>query len=172
MAHTGLLYFANVPENGDLDQVDMSNMIPYDENLTQGFNPNAKWDWWEVGGRFSELLRDSEGICYNMLMASEVSFDLDEDLAESASIVWDWVVEDNPPQDADQRTRPRMSRDWMLKAYGSKEAYVELIATPIAIFNDILAPDGTWISNVNLEDIKSFVKTHPDHLVVAVDYHF
>ena len=88
------------------------------------------------------------------------------------SIVWDWVVEDNPPQDADQRIRPRMSRDWMLQAYGSKEAYVEFIATPIAVFNDILAPDGTWISNVNLEDIKSFIKAHPDHLVVAVDYHF
>lgn len=37
-------------------------------------NPKAKWDWWEVGGRFSDKLINKEGITGDSFLKKEIDF--------------------------------------------------------------------------------------------------
>lgn len=37
-------------------------------------NPNAKWDWWVIGGRFSNRLRDSDGKQCDTVLKSKLDF--------------------------------------------------------------------------------------------------
>lgn len=44
-------------------------------NIWSTYNPNSKWDWYEVGGRWSECLVTKEGNKTNEDLVSEIDFD-------------------------------------------------------------------------------------------------
>ena len=48
-------------KGGDDDDYDMPCMIDADGNLLSTYNPKAKWDWYEIGGRWSGGLTTING---------------------------------------------------------------------------------------------------------------
>lgn len=90
-------------------------------------NPNAKWDWFEVGGRWKNWAEDTIG--GTVVRVGDITFDPDFE-REKASAWWDQMqVED--PLYFKLATRGR-----------TKEQYVESQAH--LSFRACITPDGTW----------------------------
>ena len=55
-------------------------------------NPNSKWDWYQIGGRFSDFLKTKEGYC-NQALKKDILFDEMRDIAiEKASIEYNKIL--------------------------------------------------------------------------------
>jgi hypothetical protein len=53
-------------------------------------NPNKKWDWWEVGGRWSNKLQDVDGYKLNQLQMVDLALeDIRADAVEKADFLYD-----------------------------------------------------------------------------------
>lgn len=115
-----------------------------DENILSTYNPDSKWDWYEVGGRWSGFLvlkdRDAEGdiIETNSALFSEIDWDY---MKEHSRYPY-CIVDD----DGDWHERGEMG--WFGVSFNEKEAY-------------------TWE-----EEVLEYLKTVPDDcLVTVVDFH-
>ena len=51
------------------------DMIDKDGNLLSTYNPNSKWDWYEVGGRWDGVLINKEGKNTNIDYANQIDWD-------------------------------------------------------------------------------------------------
>lgn len=61
---------------------------------TRRTNPNKKWDWWQVGGRWSGFLRLKDGSQANSAKKSEIDWEAMRNLAgEEAGELWDEIRE-------------------------------------------------------------------------------
>lgn len=61
----------------------------FDEEESYWENPNAKWDWWVTGGRWSGFLTDKTGMERDSLNFSLIDFDLmKKQKLESAKKAW------------------------------------------------------------------------------------
>lgn len=59
-------------------------------------NPNAKWDWWEVGGRYSDYLINKRGAEGNSFQVKDIDFDaMAKRNAESAAESWESAQKEN-----------------------------------------------------------------------------
>ena len=81
MSHFVVLCVTQTDEPGELEQM----LAPYDEELeveqftedgeTYWRNPNAKWDWWTVGGRWSDRLLLNDGRKADSARIGDVALD-------------------------------------------------------------------------------------------------
>lgn len=46
-------------------------------NLLSTYNPNSKWDWYSIGGRWSNFLKLKNGLCADSALLSDVDFFFD-----------------------------------------------------------------------------------------------
>lgn len=51
------------------------DMIDEDGNLLSTYNPNSKWDWYEIGGRWNGELINKEGKNTNIDYANQINWD-------------------------------------------------------------------------------------------------
>lgn len=88
-------------------------------------NPNAKWDWWRIGGRYSGWFKTKTGQSVNYGQIGELDFSPDQKAYQSAIRFWEVNVEGAPLQPGEDEEdffnffRP----EYYLKQYGTKEAY-------------------------------------------------
>ena len=63
--------------------------IVLDDGLYSTYNPNSKWDWYEIGGRFSKRLElTEEGRIYTASKCEkEYNIDIDVDLREDSDFM-------------------------------------------------------------------------------------
>lgn len=84
----------------DLDDLDYEDLHKYgyvlvddQDNIikvVQRTNPNAQWDWWSVGGRWSNWLKGTDGLPFSSGPKSSIAFDLIRSNAEEeAGKGWD-----------------------------------------------------------------------------------
>lgn len=68
-------------------------------NLLSTYNPNSKWDWWVIGGRWRNLLRLKNGDNVDFAFVEEIDFDgiLEEDRQKRANS-WAEAHKDGVPQ--------------------------------------------------------------------------
>ena len=128
-------------------------------------NPNAKWDWYEIGGRWSNLLRlkpvrngnhskqssnkDApavEGRC-NQARLSDVDLSIDQAAYERAARFWEVVVEGDAlceHENADD-FKASYRKEYYIDQFGDKHTY----AMDSASFSTwaLVTPDGKWIEN-------------------------
>ena len=104
-------------------------------------NPDGKWDWWTIGGRWNQLLRikdSSEKV--DSARVADIDFTPNKKFYDDALIEWDSVVEgktiDGLPPD------PFVNKDDLVKTYKTREIY----ATVWACFETyaVITPDGEW----------------------------
>lgn len=196
-------------ENVDFlyDHVDESNLDKYLEiakeldfnttehdtegNLYYLGNNNAKWDWYQIGGRWSNVLRKLDGTRCDTCEIKDLDLSLDTELYNEAKRFWEVVVDKQPLTDVE---RPNdffamFKPEYYIEMYGNKDNYAKDCAS-FSTFAMLL--DGEWheqgkmgwfaISDTTKESLEKFTdfmdktlrdlkKTHPNAKVTLVDCH-
>lgn len=163
-----------------------------DEDASFGYysNPNAKWDWYQEGGRWNNSIKTKSGVFCNSCKISEIDFTPDERDLEINRRFWEIVIDKEPLKEGEERPFCFYSEDYLKELYGNKETY----ALRKSIFStySILTPDGEWLepgemgwfgissSTINDEKewydsyhsvIEKFAEENPDYMVTLVDCH-
>ena len=64
-------------------------MTDEEGNIYSTYNPNSKWDWWEVGGRWSNMLTSKDGEAVDSIRVGDlsISFGCKEDKFSTYAVV-------------------------------------------------------------------------------------
>jgi len=130
-------------------------------------NPNAKWDWYQIGGRWSGLLKLKPGVTsgqrgerswtnekkiipeykVDSVKVKDIDFSIDKEEYEKSLRFWELKVEGDTPRD--EKEEEIVENDWHKKEYyteryDNKEEYAKLISE----FGTyaVITPDGVWHS--------------------------
>lgn len=156
----------------------------YNENgdILSTYNPNSKWDWWCVGGRWSGLLRvkDENGNITDDDEGKIKDIDFSPSTEESASHErwWDVVIGGAPLEEGEDKFSFLLwekTKEEIIETYGTKENYV----TEKCKFRTyaLLTPEGEWFEPGKMgwwamttetpESIKDYNKFFDDFLAKA-----
>ena len=129
-------------------------------------NPNAKWDWYQVGGRFHGILKLKENIENeiddpgepSLLMTDykkrknfcssakvkDIDFTPDKEEYENAKRYWKVVIDGEPlkPEEKESDFTLFYKKEYMIDKYKNKENYATICSLPITYA--VLTPDGVW----------------------------
>ena len=143
------------------------DMIDEQKNLYTTYNPNSKWDWWVVGGRWSGLVKLKNGRRTDEAWIRNCDFSHNQDLYDEA--IRDWENGNVKGINLD------------------KEKYAEYVSAFSTYA--VVTPDGKWhapgevswfgMSSESQDDHqewvlnykKNFIDPYPDCYFVAVDCH-
>lgn len=126
-------------------------------------NPNATWDWYQIGGRFSDMLKllpdrvgnhgerswTNEGLPYaedrcDQAQVKDVDFSIDQLAYDEAIRFWEVCVEGAPLKDGEDSKKYHTfyRKEYFIEQYGTKEKY----ATDLATFGTwaMVTPEGEW----------------------------
>lgn len=116
------------------------DMIDEEGNLYSTRNPDAKWDWYDIGGRWGDYLK-VRGKRKNTAKVKEIDFSPDQDVYKAALDFWDKAV-DNDDVNPEDKIPTLFTRDYYREFYGDRETYARHQAQ-FSTFAVIL-PDGSW----------------------------
>lgn len=118
-------------------------------------NPNAKWDWYVIGGRWRGALRASEGVIgeaswhneeeklparrFDSAKIKHIDFSEDQEVYARAIAEWEYNIEGKGDNEDLQWWA---SADYMLNRYKNKKTYAQIMATPH--WHAVITPDGKW----------------------------
>ncbi|MFA5485427.1 MAG: hypothetical protein WC260_04240 [Candidatus Pacearchaeota archaeon] len=134
-------------------------------------NPNAKWDWYQIGGRWSGLLKLKPGANsgdygerswtnkneiipehkVDTAKVKDIDFSIDEKEYNKAIRFWELKIEEDTPKNKEEEDL--LKSDWYKKEYyteryNSKEQYAQL-TTEFGTYA-VITPDGLWHSKGNM----------------------
>ena len=141
------------------DYDDGDSMIDEDGNLLSTYNPNSKWDWYVIGGRFSGGLKAKNGEHgedsafnanprvdgeFDSARVGDIDFSMDMDEYNKAIRYWEVVVEKQPLKDGEKEDDfCNWYRDgYYEEYYRDKETYAKICASCNTYA--VVTPDGTW----------------------------
>lgn len=103
---------------------DIKNLLTESIQIFEFTNPNAKWDWWTVGGRFGLISKDGKA-CYKGKI-KDLSF-INQKNANAADIIWRHLIdgENNFEKDIDLVMLCWGYTKEYLQQFPSKEAWIE-----------------------------------------------
>lgn len=155
-----------------------------DEDAVFGyyFNPNAEWDWFQIGGRWNNSIKTKSGIFCNSCKIGEIDFTPDERKMEINRRFWEIVVDKEPLKEGEKEPFCFYTEKYLKNLYGDKETYA-LCNSTFSTYS-ILTPDGEWLSLSSATEneerewykfyqsiIKKFAEENPDYVVTLVDCH-
>ena len=109
-------------------------------NIYVKYNSNAKWDWYEIGGRWNGYLR-AKGERTNSARIADIDFGLDMEVYEKSLRFWDVAVEHKPAH-PDEKFFTIFKEDYYHKYYGDRENYAKVQASFST--HAVITPDGEW----------------------------
>ena len=137
----------------------------YDESMKAHgywFNPNARWDWYQIGGRASgmvKLLPNRSGNCFgsrswrkvplvygrcDQALVKDVDFSTDQSAYDKAARFWEVYVEGKPLKDGEDPKdfQAVFRKEYFLAQYKDKQEYAESCSS----FGTwaMVTPDGEW----------------------------
>lgn len=114
-----------------------------DDNESYWRNPNAKWDWYDIGGRWKNMLRTKYGKRVNVELVSNCDFKPDKAAYDYAVRFWEINVEGKPKAEDDTNDYFNLYKpEYYTELYGTKENYAENSAR-FSTFAFVDA-DGGW----------------------------
>lgn len=150
-------------------------------------NPNKKWDWWQIGGRYSNWFKTKDGREVDDCQVKDLDISPDEDARKKALRFWEIVVEDAELLPGEEKPFSMWRPSYYLDQYGNKEQYAaEQAGTAPWAF---ITPDGVWhekgtmgwfaANDATKDSRQTFAKeweaaiaaAQPDDWVVLVDCH-
>lgn len=111
------------------------NELSPDGDLLSTYNPNSKWDWYTIGGRWAGMLilkgKSKKARGCNAAFASEIDFEAMQSKA---------AAELQPYEEAMQS--PFMKEEYMRERFPTEEEYIKR-ATAFSTYA-VVTPDGRW----------------------------
>lgn len=92
-------------------------------NLYTTANPNAKWDWWEIGGRWHNSLRLKDGSFANNAKVGDIDFSVNEEMYKKALRFWDIAVKHKPAESEEEKSIIFFKAEYYLTFFGDRETY-------------------------------------------------
>lgn len=128
-------------------------------NLYSTYNPNSKWDWYSIGGRFPGMLKSKngkhgEGSAFNpnprvsgefdSARVGDIDFSMDMDAYNKAIRYWEVVVEKQPLREGEnEKDFFNWYRDgYYEEYYRDKETYAKICASCNTYA--VVLPNGRW----------------------------
>lgn len=116
-----------------------------DGNLISTYNPKSKYDWYEIGGRWSGLLelkekdKDGNTINVNQAKIKDINFEPKSEVYNNAIEFWDNYVEGKDPSSVGFVLH---QPEYFMNKFKTKEAYAKSQSnfTTFAV----ITPDGEW----------------------------
>lgn len=106
-------------------------------------NPNARWDWYEVGGRWNNMLKKHDGTRCDSALVSECDFSPNEVSRKKALRFWEINVEGAKPTEAEKNEFWNIYKpEYYIEQYGDKETFADSWAR-FETFA-FLTADGEW----------------------------
>ena len=135
------------PRNKDKSDDECWKLMAEDEttdaegNILSTYNPKSKWDWWEVGGRWTGILKmGGKPVSSGRFGDLTLSHDDKEAYAYHLRF-WDVVVDHQPAKPGEDFTsfyRESYYREY----YGDRETYARY-QTQFSTYA-VVTPDGVW----------------------------
>lgn len=147
-------------------------------------NPNAKWDWYEIGGRFSGSIKDRQGRACDIAFMGDVDTSVDEEAREKALEAWGKFEKGEKTGLFDLDW---WKREYVLGMFKDAEFFARTQSE--FWFRAVVTPDGKWhevgemlmsgCSEENGDDLREwvdsyrerFVKPYLDCYIAIVDCH-
>ena len=124
------------------------NITDEDGNIYTTYNPDSKWDWYQIGGRWDGFLKlkrrmkKNYGSAYvNEAYVRDVDFGMDKDEYKASLRFWDVVVEKKEPEEGEEYFsiyNDKYFRDF----YGDRETYARRASEWST--RAVVTPDGEW----------------------------
>ena len=152
-------------------------------------NPDAKWDWYVIGGRWAGLLKAKEGIRYepegrykkgyfDEAKLGDCDFSLDEKEYQVFLQQWEEKIDTDTQEEAFEFWP--LGREGIKKRYGNKEQYAKNMASFCT--RAVVTPDGEWheegemlwwgISSESDVDALNWQKTYYERFLKEADPNF
>lgn len=108
------------------------------------YNPQAKWDWYQVGGRWGGLLLTKNGDNVNTDKVSNLDLNPKQEDIDYRTREWEIVVENQPLREGEEREDYNLfiNPNYYLKNYETKDNYVRQ-RTKLMTYA-ALTQDGKW----------------------------
>lgn len=86
---------------------DKNSIFDKDGNELSTYNPNSKWDWYSIGGRWAGLLKTKDGEEVDECLVSELDLSVDKNSPEPEfehqKRFWEVVVEGKPLEEGEDK---------------------------------------------------------------------
>lgn len=117
-----------------------------EEGIWSTYNPKSKWDWYEIGGRWSNSLKLKDGRTVDSAPAKDVDITPDPNHVKRLERFWELYVEGKKPETESDKELIKFvffKKEYYLNKYKTKEKYVEVESA----FHTwaALTPDGEWL---------------------------
>lgn len=140
--------------------------ISEDGGIYSTYNPNSKWDWYDIGGRWKDelIIKDEKNnISYkNSAQVKDIRWDLMKEKSKEKMISYEDAIKEN-----------EWRKKQFLEMYPTEESYIEDYTRFYTYA--VLTPDGKWyepgkmgwwgISNATYEEEKEFVKNYEEKFI-------
>lgn len=142
--------------------------IKPDGSVFSDYNPNSKWDWYSIGGRYSNLIPLKDGGYTDEVPMCEVDIEYrDKTKYKNAIRFWQLYVEGQEPITEEDKKLLKFvwyKQEYFTERYANAEEYAAWVSG--FTFYAALLPTGEWlepgqmgwwgISNASAEDDKSW----------------
>lgn len=160
--------------------------ITEDGALISYYNPNSKWDWWDIGGRWNNIITTKKGEKVNTAQIKDIDFGTQPEERAHFEDLWDVIVEGKEPTKDPFVYQFQKSKERILETYDSKEDYVKG-ETGFSTYA-ALTPTGDWIEPGEMgwfgtstatptseveykEQFKQLMTEYSDYHLTVVDCH-
>ena len=111
-------------------------------NIYSTYNPDSKWDWYQVGGRWSGMLRlRGKNKKCDSAKISDVSFRPSPRAYKKHLRFWDVVVEHATPEPGEE-FHSFYNEEYFRKYFGDRDTYAKQM-TSFSTYA-VITPDGVW----------------------------
>lgn len=115
-----------------LEYFGSDSIDPDTGDLTTTYNPSSKWDWYEIGGRWSSMLLGKDGNLYDYLPADQIDFEaMRADRLASLQPYKEFIDGDHI-----------YKKEYLLGKYPDEQTYIKKM-TEFSTFA-VVTPDGEW----------------------------
>lgn len=119
----------------------------YNENgdeLTT-YNPDSKWDWWVVGGRWSGEITTKDGKEVNSAKIADIDFSINEEEYKKNKRFWEIIVDGDEPRTKEEEEQKKWTwykKEYYTNRYKDADDYANR-ASQFATYA-VVTPDGVW----------------------------
>lgn len=152
------------------------------------YNPEARWDWWQTGGRWSGEVSTLDGEETDEDFVKNIDWTRDDDVYRHAIRFWEVYVDGKPLQEDEEEGDydSIFKKEYYLERYGTAKQYATLSSSksPYAY----VSSDGKWHAPGTMgwfacddataetmiayeNEFTAYIATHPDEVVTMVDCH-